>query len=462
MEFDPTRAETRFGCGMSPVQAPPGSVDEMLDGVLGRDVMADRFPIPSFAAFGEQIALRRELRRAIKSDTNSAEARAAAVEDQKKLNRRTNREGLRWLRQAMQRRVQTGIGFRERLVAFWADHFTAYGKAPVIRVATGPFVEDAIRPHIAGRFEDILIAAVTHPLMLHFLDQDKSIGPNSAVAQKRAGRGLNENLAREVLELHSLGVDGPYTQDDVRQLAELLTGLNWTPQAGLVFRKRAAEPGAETVLGKRYGGRGSPGLEPIHAVLRDLARHPATARHISSKLAVHFVADRPPEALIRVMTARYQETDGDLVAVYEVMLRHPDAWSAVLGNIKRPIDFVATSLRALAVPPARLEAWSPKEINRFLRYPLERMGQPWERPLGPDGWTEEDSAWATPQGMAGRLQWALGLPELLQQDLPDPRSFVEAALGPEAPERVRFAARAAETRREGIALVLMAPAFQRV
>ncbi|MBR9843949.1 MAG: DUF1800 domain-containing protein [Rhodobacteraceae bacterium] len=460
MGFDPIRAEMRFGCGLSPVIAPPKSVDDMLDGVLGRDPMAERFPITLFDTFRAWIVERRDIRREIKSTTTTDEARQEAAAKEKAFIRGVNDEALHWLRQAMQRRVQTRDGFRERLSAFWGDHFTAYGRGPVLKVATGPYLEEAIRPHIAGRFEDLLIAAVTHPLMLHFLNQDQSIGPNSEIAQKRSGRGLNENLAREVLELHTLGVEGPYTQGDVRQLAELFTGLDWTPAKGPLFRTGAVEPGAETVLGRRYGE--AAGLGPVHAVLRDLARHPATARHIARKLAVHFVADQPDEALIGAMVAQYEATDGDLLAVYEAMLRHPAAWSAGASNIKRPIDFVATSLRALALPQADLGAWGAKRINRQLRRPLERMGQPWERPIGPDGWAEEDTAWATPQGMAGRLQWALALPELLQRDVPDPREFVEAALGPGAPERVRFAAKAAENRREGVALVLMSPAFQRV
>ncbi len=458
MGFDPIRAEIRFGCGLSPRIAPPQSVDEMLGGLVVRDQMARRYAIEPFDMFRDRIAARAESRKQANSEhASEAEREAARVRD-KALRRQAYRDGLGWLRQAMLRRVATPTGFRERLAAFWGDHFTAYGRGPVIKDSTGPYLEEAIRPNIAGRFEDLLIAAVTHPLMLHFLNQGRSIGPNSLRARARPGRGLNENLAREVLELHTLGVDGPYTQSDVRQLAELFTGLDWSPVRGALFRKKAAEPGAETVLGRTYGA--AAGIGPVHAVLRDLARHPATARHITWKLAVHFVADVPDRDLLAVLEKRFLETQGDLLAVYEAMLRHPAAWVGK-GNIKRPIAFMASSLRALETAPRALESWRPREVNRHLRRPLMRMGQPWERPIGPDGWAEEDSAWTTPQGMAGRLQWALALPEVLGQDLPDPRAFVEAALGPAPPERVRFAARAAESRREGVALVLMAPAFQR-
>lgn len=458
MGFDPIRAETRFGFGLSPRIAPPTGIEEMLDGVRVRDEMARRFPIEPFDVFRARIAERAISRKASRSEDMSEDARAAAKARQKAISRKAYRDGLGWMRQAMLRRIETRTGFRERLAAFWGDHFTAYGKGAVIRAGTGPYLEEAVRPNLAGRFEDLLIAAVTHPLMLNFLNQDRSIGPNSVQGRNKPGRGLNENLAREVLELHTLGVDGPYTQGDVRQLAELFTGLDWTPQRGALFRKKAVEPGPETVLGKLYGG--APRIAPVLEVLRDLARHPATARHIAWKLAVHFVADQPENDLVAAMEARFLETGGDLPAVYEAMLRHPAAWAGP-GNIKRPIAFVASSLRALDAAPAVLSPWGYKEINQNLRRPLMRMGQPWERPIGPDGWAEEDSAWTTPQGMAGRLQWALSLPELLGQAGPDPREFVEVALGPGAPESVRFAARAAESRREGVALVLMAPAFQR-
>ena len=458
MAFDPIYADIRFGCGLSPEIAPPESVDEMLHGLMGRDAMARRFPIDPFETFRARIAERVENRREVLAQSTSESDREAAIARQKALRKTAFQDGLHWLRQTMQRRIRTHTGFRERLVAFWGDHFTAYGKGQIINVGTGPYLEEAIRPYIAGRFEDLLIAAVTHPLMLHYLDQDKSVGPNSRVAQKKDGRGLNENLAREVLELHTLGVDGPYTQDDVRQLAEVFTGLDWTPFKGAVFRKRAVEPGAEVILGKRYGG--AAGIEPVHEVLRDLARHPATARHIARKLAVHFVADRPDADLVAKIERRYLESGGDLVAIYEAMLRHPAAWDGV-GNIKQPIAYVSSGLRALSLSEVAFAEWGPGRINRGLRQPLQRMGQPWERPLGPDGWIEDDRAWASPQGMAGRLQWALSLPEILKGDVPDPRDFVEAALGAVTPEAVRFAARAAETRREGVALVLMSPAFQR-
>ncbi len=196
------------------------------------------------------------------------------------------------MRTTFQRAIASRTGFRERLVAFWTDHFTVAANGPVLSALVPDLVENAIRPHVGGRFGDMLEAVTLHPAMLIYLNQVQSAGPNS-VAGKRRGKGLNENLAREVLELHTLGVGAGYTQDDVRQLAELLTGLS-VDKSGFTFRSRIAEPGAEVVLGKRYGG-GEASLGDIRAVLADIAVHPDTARHLARKLIVHFVGGEVPE-----------------------------------------------------------------------------------------------------------------------------------------------------------------------
>lgn len=292
------------------------------------------------------------------------------------------------------------------------------------------------------------------------------MGPGSPKADKRGAKaGLNENLARELLELHTLGVGAAYGQGDVRQLAELLTGLTYDAKQGTKFRKDFAEPGAETVLGKRYGGD-KPGLGDIRAVLEDLAAHPATAAHIARKLAVHFISDTPDPDLVRVLTERYRDTDGDLAQVYEALLSHPAAWVPELSNIKLPDEFVASAMRALAVDPQAFIGIEDgreheKLVQRLFVQPLRLMGQPWQDPLGPDGWAEDDAAWMTPQGLTARMDWALSAPARMCDPLPDPRVFVTDALGNDAPEPVRFAAKASENKREGIALILASPAFQR-
>ena len=461
MPFDPILAETRFGCGLSPALPPPASVEDMLEGLVAPDTMAARFPIEPFPVFLDRLVARREIAIRYKQ-ASGAEEKTALRKDVQALKSQARVAQFRWMTAHIARRVHSPHALRERLESFWADHFTAHGKAGLMLRATSPYIESAIRPHVAGRFEDLLIAAVTHPVMLEYLDQKRSVGPNSDyAAEGHRDAGLNENLAREILELHTLGVDGPYTQADVTQLAELMTGLTFRPHKGQVFDRKRAEPGPETVLGKTYGGDKAR-MRDIEAALRDIARHPATARHIAGKLAVHFVADRPDPALVRAIETAWLDSGGALDVVYGAMLRHPSAWSRETGNIKLPFDFITSACRALAVDGGMLMELSVRDVRRRFYNPLRLMGQVWQRPVGPDGLDEADASWITPQSVAARLQWAVAVPQLLVSPLPDPRDFVETALGGRAPEAVRFAARAAESRGDGIGLVLASPAFQRM
>ena len=460
MSFTPERAEIRFGCGLSPERAPPTAPEALLAGLDGADEMATRFPVADYAAFSQRLARNRDLRRALREKPGAAREKAL-LGQLRDLRRAAHGDMVQGLGQTVLRWSWTGQGFRERLALFWADHFTAVGKNALFRGAIPAYVDLAIRPHLSGHFADLLIAAVTHPMMLHYLDQQISVGPDSSYARRKGrARGLNENLAREVMELHTLGVDGPYTQADVRQLAELFTGLGVQRGTEFRFRPGRAEPGAETVLGRRYGGDPAR-LEPVLQALRDLAAHPATAAHIARKLAAHFVSDAPDPGLVDHMTVRYRATGGDLRAVYAAMLEHPAAWAAAPGNVKPPFDFVASASRALAVPPERLGPAARRQTNQLFGQPMRVMGQQWQRPGGPDGWPEADGAWITPQGLAARVRWAMAVPRRLMPELPDPRRFVDDALGAAAPEPVRFAAHAAETRAEAVGLILSAPAFQR-
>ncbi|MEM6758039.1 MAG: DUF1800 domain-containing protein [Pseudomonadota bacterium] len=455
--FDPELAEIRFGFGLAPAVQPPARVDDMLNGLTGLDDMATRFPVETFDTFRArmvEIAETARIRRTMRG-TPQAEA---AKKRRNQLNAIARKDGLRWAGHMLLRQIWTPTAFRERLVGFWADHFTAHGKQGVSRRATSPYIEEAIRPNIAGNFADLLQAAVMHPVMLFYLDQTQSMGPGSVRGKKRKN-GLNENLAREVLELHTLGVHGPYTQNDVQQLAELLTGLSFRPDLGFVFRKDFVEPGSETILGQTYQDAGD--TTPIRAVLRNLARHPATARHLAQKLAVHFVSDTPDADLVKQLEATFNDAGGNLLALYEVLLNHPAAWQPTLQNVKPPLDFMASAMRSLAVPEEKLMRFGERKMRRVISRPLTAMGQQWQRPGGPDGWPEDDAHWITPQGIAGRVAWAMNAPEFILRVLPDPREFVATSLGRRASDLVHFAAASAENRPEGIGLVLMSPAFQR-
>lgn len=353
-------------------------------------------------------------------------------------------------------RAMTGDGFRERLVAFWADHFTATGRGAMDGMLPYALVEDAIRPNLTANFEALLMAAILHPAMLLYLDQPQSFGPSSR-AGKRQGKGLNENLARELLELHTLGVGADYGQTDVRQMAELLTGLTYDATRGTRFDPRRAEPGAETVLGRVYGGDE---MIPIRQVLRDLAAHPATARHVCGKLAVHFVSDTPDPAMVEAMVAAWDASGGYLMQVYAAMLRHPAAWAMGRSKARQPFDFIVAALRALQIPPQVIFDLPDARLRKLILRPMAEMGQPWKAPRGPDGWPEAVSAWITPAGLAARIDWTMRVPAALG-DLPDPAALASRALADAADTALLTAIGRAESVAEGVGLVLASPAFNR-
>lgn len=442
-------AAFRFGYGFRPGEAParPGA---MLAGVSRSAAAASGHP----STLAEREA---GLQRFLK--VSRAEG---ASDEERRTARRAFRQGLE--RERMARIAVAALsaeGFYERLVWFWTDHFTVSTLRGGYRAAAlvPAFEAEAIRPNIAGDFATLLAAAVKHPAMLDYLGQSRSVGPTSPAGRNRE-EGLNENLAREVIELHTLGVGADYRQKDVRQFAELLTGLRVDRDAGAaVFRGRMAEPGAETVLGTRYGG-GEPSIEAIDSALADLALHPATARHVARKLAVHFVADDPPEDLVAELERGFAESGGDLVAVYAVLLDHPASWGEVGAKVRQPFDYVVASLRAALPAGAR-------DFERFRgtqaanpAAALGRMNQPVWGAGGPDGWPEAGEAWVTAPGLVARIDWASRMGAALGPEV-DPRDFVEAALGDLARDNTRFAATAAAERWEGIALVLAAPEFNR-
>jgi uncharacterized protein (DUF1800 family) len=434
MAGDRANGAIRFGAGLGPAawMADPEAGD-LLAELAGPDVLADTFPAVRTAAAMDMVARYAPAKR---SDRDKATATA-----QKDLKDEINAALVESYRAMAARWMDAEIGFRERLVLFWT-----------------------VRPHVAGRFADMLKAAVTHPMMMLYLTQVGSIGPNSATAQKRKRGGLNENLAREVLELHTLGVGGAYTQDDVRQFAELLTGLTLSDGAVPEFRPANAEPGAETVLGVSYGGDPAK-LGDIHAALDALSVHPDTARHIARKLAVHFVSDAPDAGLVRAMADAFAATGGDLTAVCAAMLEHPAAWAGPGAKVRWPVDFVLAGARALGLDGRTLVTMPRRRFRALLTDQLDVMGQPWLQAPGPDGWPEEAEAWVTPQGMAARIDWAMrspaGLVAAAGGAMPDPRGFVQTALGGQADEALVWAAERAETREEGVGLILASPAFNR-
>ncbi|MEM9348972.1 MAG: DUF1800 domain-containing protein [Pseudomonadota bacterium] len=460
MTFDPLLAVTRFGLGPSPRHALPRSVSELFDEAAAPDPFARSHPFLTMAEIVAREHEHRMLREAARKVAGTDEE--LKLRDQMRaISRGLRAREIRDFRHMLVRVTGLQFAFTERLVAFWTDHFSATG-LQLYQYGVGSLVAEAIRPHIMGSFAEMLSAVIRHPVMLLYLDQVSSVGENSAAAQRRRVLGLNENLAREVLELHTLGVEGPYTQRDVRELAELFTGLSVKRGEGFAFRPRWAEPGAEEVLGQLYGGPGAPdGLPAIDAALADLAVHPTTAAHLARKLAIHFVSDRPDDALVSHMAARYAAADGDLGALVAAMLEHPASWNPVRDNVKSPLCFVTSALRALNFSPDDVLALDDREIQRSLRVAMQPMGMIWHRPPDPSGWPEEDEAWVTPQAVAARINWAMREPSQLMDELPDPRDLLRVIAGDEPPGELAFAARSAERVAEGVGIVLASPTFQR-
>jgi uncharacterized protein (DUF1800 family) len=356
--------------------------------------------------------------------------------------------------------VEGPAPFVERLVHFWANHFAVSADRPVLRALAGAMEHEAIRPHVLGRFTDLLLAVERHAAMLIYLDQARSIGPNSTMARetrrRRPGRaiGLNENLARELLELHTLG--GGHSQADVQELARALTG--WTlggprpfseaaPVRGrFAFRPEAHEPGGRTCLGKRYSEGGE---EQALAMLHDLASHPATARHIATKLARHLVADDPPPALVERLARVFLRTDGDLSAVYQTVIEAPEAWTAPLAKFKSPWEWMISALRGLRV--------APDSFN--VRRGLSDLGQPVWRPRSPAGWPDKAQSWAGPHGLFARVRLAEQLGQVARPA--DARAIAPLILPGVLRRSTATIISEAASAGQGLALLAAAPEFLR-
>jgi uncharacterized protein (DUF1800 family) len=340
------------------------------------------------------------------------------------------------------------IGFVERLVWFWSNHFCV--STDKSTSMSGAYEREAIRPHVLGRFTDMLVAVESHPAILFYLDNAESIGPNSIAGINR-NRGINENLAREILELHTLGVRTGYTQADVTSFANTLTG--WTfigtgiPAHGgeFVFFERLHEPGEQTVLGKRYPDTG---FAQGRAVLADLARHPATARHIAEKFARHFIADEPPPELVNRLRTTFSDTDGDLKQLARTLILAEESWTPARTKLKRPCEWHIAALRLTG---------SHGRVGSFMTGQA-LLGEPLWRPPAPNGFSDYEAAWI--DGLAERADIASNFAARVADRL-DPKTLVDEALGPLASPQTRDAVGRAGSRAQALALLLMSPEFLR-
>jgi uncharacterized protein (DUF1800 family) len=354
-----------------------------------------------------------------------------------------------------QRATIADCGFVERLVVFWSNHFCiSANKGEPARIWAGSFEREAIRPHVLGRFGDMLKAVEQHPAMLFFLDNQQSSGPDSRAGQNRK-RGLNENLAREIMELHTLGVGGGYSQEDVTTLARIITGWTFVGREGrlgtpgsFAFNANAHQPGSQRLLGKVYEDTG---VSQGEAALADLARHPSTAKFIATKFVRHFVADDPPPALVARLEAEFRKTDGDLGSLAMALVDADEAWQAPLTKVRTPYEYL--------VATGRLLAQIPQDPGRYIGG-LSMLGQPLWTPAGPNGFPDTNAAWAAPEGMKLRLDIAAQVASHIADSV-DPRDLLEVAAADAASSETRQTIERAESRQQALALLLMSPEFQR-
>jgi uncharacterized protein (DUF1800 family) len=318
------------------------------------------------------------------------------------------------------RAVHSERQLREVMADFWTNHFNVFAAKGADRALLPEYIERTIRPSVLGRFEELLIATARSPAMLVYLDNAQSVAPGSRPPmpprasrrltaeqrqrlEERLPRGLNENYARELLELHTLGVDGGYTQDDVVNVARILTG--WGIErpgqgAGFVFREWAHDRGEKTVLGERFPA--GHGMDEGVRLLRMLARHPATMHHVSGKLCARFVADDPPDGCVDAAVAAWRTSDGDIAAVVQAIARSPDFWApaARQAKVKSPLEFVVSAARATGAEP---------DSSVRLAQLVGRLGQPLYLQSAPTGWPEAQADWVNAGALLARMNAAVAL-----------------------------------------------------
>ena len=436
MLTDVAHAYARFGFGRGPQDPAPADVRGWLAGQLsGAD------PGPPGASVTEAfaaIAADREERKERKEELAAGMAgeRPHRARDIFQAETRALED---WA-------IGTPTPFRERLVWFWANHFTVSTKQGQVAPLAGDYVRSAIRPYVTGRFRDMLLAVMQHPAMLIYLDNAQSFGPGSK-GGLRQGKGLNENLARECLELHTVSPAAKYSQADVTSFAKVLTG--WSIErregAGFKFRPAMHEPGEKVVLGRSF----PEGEEGGRQALLFLADHPATQTHLATKLVRHFVADVPPPEAVRRVAGVLRDTGGDLRQASLEVIRLPGAWTP-LTKLRSPQELVLAALRASALPAEKRPGFNGI---------VGGLGQGMFGAPFPIGWPDTAAEWAGPEAMMRRIDWAYGFagrPELVE-----PMAMADATMGPLLAPATAEAMRRAGSRRDAITLLLASPEFQR-
>ncbi len=318
--------------------------------------------------------------------------------------------------------------------------------------ALAPTLErEAIGPNLLGQFEDMLMAVVQHPAMLIYLNNQKSFGPDSRLGRK--GRGLNENLAREIMELHTLGVDGGYSQHDVTELAKGITGWSVarptnTEQAGFKFRRAGHQPGSRLLLGKSYRQQG---IKQGEAMLRDLANHPATARFVCTKIVDHFISDAPLPSLVNKLVSTWQATQGNIKAVITTLINAEESWNIAVKKFKTPRELVISTFRALG---------SSNLKQRQLYYAMFSLGQQPFQAGSPAGYSDKQQDWDGGSALIARIDWTSMLSSRVKSST-NAIAVLKSSLGDSVSQHSYQMITRAESQQQALTLLLMSPEFQR-
>ncbi len=462
-------AANKFGLGLRPGEAafieqdPRGWLQNQLADITA--VPARLSTLPSSAYYLAALSDDRMMMQATRQDKDAAAKRETALRESR---REMAQDYQAHLQLRLQTAVETETPFAERLPHFWSNHFSVAfsgGQKAVIRQLALPLEQEAIRANLDGDFASLLLAVEQHPAMLIYLDNSVSTGPISVIGKRRE-RGLNENLAREILELHTLGVNGGYSQNDVTSLAKIITG--WTiPEhhiirlqgvsvdntTGFTYVPQLHEPGNHRVLGKTYSNRSNDAAQGEQA-LRDLARHPATARHIAEKLARHFISDTPSQSSIKELENTFLETDGHLPSVHEALITLEEAWLPQHKKLRTPQELVTATARGMELDSA---IDSNRQVAGLFTHILTSFNHMPFTALSPAGWEDSASYWASPNGLMKRMEWANSIANLTSRNR-DAEYLAEEILRPDA--HLQRALANAESSHQAITLLLASPVFQ--
>jgi len=440
MDTNAAIAFSRFGLGRRRDEPAPDDARAWLRAQLEGP---DTAPTAGLPTLDEALAQAKEVANAAKVATPDRIQKKVETPVHEMFKQQARMETMAFLSNAM----LTQAGFRERLVWFWANHFTVAARTRITVASLGCYIRDAIRPHVTGKFSDMLLAVMRHPAMLDYLDQTRSKGPDSSLGARKH-LGLNENLARECLELHTVTPASGYTQTDVTNFAKVLTG--WTVELGreprgFIYRADAHEPGQQMVMGRVW----PEGEEGGVALLTWLADHPSTQHHLAEKLVRHFVADDPPPADVARIQAVLHQTGGDLGAAARAVTDLPRAWQP-LTKVRAPLDYVVATMRAVGANP---------QAEPRLMEVVRNLGEPMFQAPFPIGWPDRAVDWAGPEALLQRVDFAYQFAARVTDQ--EPMEVAQNTLGPLLAAETLDEIRRAGSRQDGLTLLFASPEFQR-